>query len=106
MVETRTEFVSEPMTPVPGTADVSAMSRGEPGLPSRFVWRKQEHVVADLLRTWKSSIKELGESYLKRHWYEIVTGSGLVLTIYCERQRRNPTRPKARWWVYTVSYKT
>jgi Family of unknown function (DUF6504) len=100
------EFVSEELTPIPGTADTSAMSRGEPGLPKRFQWRKQEHSVERVLRTWKSSTPELGEMYLRRHWFEVLTDTGLCLTVYCERQRRIPNKPKARWWVYTVAHRT
>ena len=100
------EFVSEELVPIPGTADTAAMSRGEPGLPLRFRWRKQEHTVVEVLRTWKSSKMDMGESYLKRHWYEILTDSRLQLTIYCERQQRSSGRPKSRWWVYTITYQT
>jgi hypothetical protein len=99
------EFVSEPLQPIAGTADTSAMSRGEPGLPRRFVWRKQEYAVMQVLRTWKSSGREgfSGEMYLRRHWFEIATDSALRMTIYCERQARSGKNPKSRWYVYTVT---
>jgi phosphoribosylglycinamide formyltransferase-1 len=103
---TRAEFVSEPLTPVAGTADTSAMARGEPGLPKSFRWRQREHAVVQVVRTWKSSTPELGEMYLRRHWFEVLTDTGLQLTIYCERQRRSPSRPKSRWWVYSAVYRT
>ena len=49
------EFVSEPIMPVEGTFDATGMTRGEPGFPSRFVWREQEYEVANMLETWKES---------------------------------------------------
>src|SRR5262245_45726183 len=105
-VDVQDQFISEPLTPVPGAAYAAAMSRGEPGLPRMFTWRKQRHAVTAVLRSWKSSGREggkaTGEMYLRRHWHEIVTDTGLQMTVYCDRQARNRSRPKARWWVYTV----
>lgn len=98
------QFLSEPVTPVPGTFDPTAMSHGQPGLPSRFHCHGAEHTVAHVLRTWKSSNKGLcGDTYLRRHWYEVQTTTGLRITLYCERQKRNLKKPKQRWWVYTIA---
>ena len=98
------EFISEPITPVPGTADVRAMTRGEPGLPARFTWRDTQYTVAAVIRTWKSSSREggTGRLYLRRHWYTIQTNSLDTMTIYCERQARNRRSPKSRWWLYSI----
>jgi hypothetical protein len=104
MSEDSEQFVSEPLTPTSGSADSAAMSRGEPGMPRQFTWRKQLHTVTQVLRSWKSSGPERGggEIYLRRHWHEVITDTGLRMTIYCERQASSRNRPKARWWVYTV----
>lgn len=98
------EFISEPITPTPGSFDAAAMSRGEPGLPRQFTWRGAQYTVAAILRAWKSSAREggVGELYLRRHWYTIQTTDGHRMTLYCERQTKNPKKPKARWWLYTV----
>ena len=66
-------FISEPIVPTPGTFDVRAMTRGEPGLPARFTWRGDEYEVADVLTVWTTSTPEggSGEVYLRRHWWEI-----------------------------------
>ena len=101
----REEFVSEELTPVAGTADTAAMSRGEAGLPGRFTWRGREYRVAGVIRRWKSSgpcRSGGGERYLRRHWYRVLTEPPAIMTVYCERQARLPKRPKARWWIYTV----
>ena len=97
------DFVSEPIVPDPGTADASAMSRGEPGLPRSFTWRDNHCTIARLISKWKTSTRERGDLYLRRHWYEIETTGGLRMTLYCERQTKNRKNPKARWWLYTIS---
>ncbi|HSV14733.1 MAG TPA: DUF6504 family protein [Tepidisphaeraceae bacterium] len=97
------EFVSEPITPEAASFDTSAMSRGEPGIPRRFTWRAQTYEVAALLSTWKTSTRERGELYLRRHWFEIQTKDDRRMTLYCERQKKMAKKPKQRWWVYSVS---
>ncbi len=98
------QFISEPVAPVPGTSDVQAMGRGEPGLPARFVWRDREYRVAAVLKVWKTSSPEggTGRLYLRRHWYTVRTQTGETMTLYCERQARDRTHPKSRWWLYTI----
>ncbi len=98
------EFVSEPITPTVGTFDASAMSRGEPGLPNEFDWRGRHFtVVAHVLKKWKSSTRERGEMYLRRHWFSVETTSRDRMTLYCERQAKNLKKPKARWWLYSMA---
>ena len=102
----RPQFISEPITPVPGTSAPTTMARGEPGLPARFTWRGVGYAVSQVLERWKSSTPEGGragaERYVRRHWYAIETSSGQRMTLYCDRQVRNRKKPKARWWLYTV----
>lgn len=97
------EFISEPIEPHPGTFDTHAMGRGEPGLPAVFTWRSIEYRVDRLLSTWKTSTPDMGEMYLRRHWFRIRTTSGQEMVLYCERQVRNRKKPKARWWLYTIN---
>src|SRR5687768_8237562 len=77
------EFVSEPIEPAAGSFDAAGMARGEPGLPGRFAWRGTEYAVAELLRAWKTSTRDRGELYLRRHWFEIRVATGERMTIYC-----------------------
>ena len=102
------EFVSEPIKPVAGTFDTTAMTRGEPALPGRFIWRDKEYAVAEVLQVWK----ELGpcksggpEQYLRKHWFRIKTETGREMTIYFERQPRSKHQNKMRWWLYTINRK-
>ncbi len=99
------EFVSEPIVPVEGTFDSAGMTRGEPGLPGRFVWRQQEYTVADVLEAWKETgpcKSGSPEQYLRKHWFRVRTGDGLEMTIYFERQARTKQQGTQRWWLYTV----
>ena len=102
----REQFVSEPIEPVAGTFDASAMALGEPGLPGRFVWRGGEHVVAEVVERWKESgpcSHGSGELYLRKHWYRIRTTEGREMTLYFERQPgRRGGKAAARWWLYTI----
>ncbi|MHC4227822.1 MAG: DUF6504 family protein [Planctomycetota bacterium] len=100
------EFVSELIKPVAGTFDTAGMTRGEPGLPGRFVWRQQEYAVAEVLQAWKESgpCKSGGpEQYLRKHWFKIRTDNGLEMTMYFERQARTKRQAMNRWWLYTIN---
>lgn len=100
------QFVSEPIQPAPGAFDTAAMSRGEPGLPRQFTWRGHLYTPAQTLRTWKTSTRDRGELYLRRHWFQLLTATGETMTIYCERQTRNPGKPRQRWYLYTITAAT
>ena len=99
-------FVSEPLKPVEGTFDATAMTRGEPGLPQRFVWRDTEYTVAEVLEGWKEDgpcRNGSPEMYLRKHWFRVATEQGLEMTLYFERQPRSKRQSKTRWWLYTVA---
>jgi len=96
------QFISEPLTPEPGSFDASGMARGEAGMPSRFGWRGETHEVAELLEKWVTSSQAQGEAYLRRHWFKLRTAGGITMTIYCERKPKPMKTARQRWWVYTV----
>ena len=100
------EFISEPLKPIAGTFNCAAMTRGEPGLPSRFTWRDSEYEVDEVLEAWKETgpCKSGGpEMYLRKHWYRIRTASGAEMKLYFERQARSGRERTRRWWLYTIS---
>ena len=102
-------FICEPMTPVAGTGDTTAMARGEPGLPKAFWWRGTEYRVVEMIRSWKTTSRctsGADEQYVRRHWYTIRTDPPMTMTVYCDRQSKDRKRPKARWWVYTIEGQT
>jgi hypothetical protein len=99
------EFVSEPIEPVAGTFDTTGMTRGEPGLPQRFVWRDTEYTVAQVLEVWKEDSPcrhGSGEMYLRKHWFKVATEQGPIMTLYFERQARSRPQRKTRWWLFTI----
>lgn len=101
----REEFVSEEISPVAGSFDVTRMAAGEAGLPDRFVWREEEHEITELLETWKQLSDRFNpgeDRYLRRHWFHIRTRDGLEMKLYFERQGRPGARKKGRWWLYTI----
>jgi hypothetical protein len=99
------KFVSESISPIAGTFDTGAMSRGEPGLPARFIWRNSEYTVARVLDKWKetSPCKSGGkEKYVRKHWYMIKATDGNVMKVYFERRPLPKTQRKIRWWLYSI----
>jgi Domain of unknown function (DUF6504) len=99
------QFVSEPITPVQGTFDPAGMTRGEPGLPHRFLWRDKEFAIAEVRQAWKEDgpcRSGATEMYLRKHWFRVATEEGAEMTIYFQRQPRSRSQSKARWWLYTV----
>jgi len=100
------KFISERIVPAKGTFDTKAMSRGEPGLPSRFLWRNSEYRIAEIVRKWKEASpcsSGSREKYVRKHWYEIRTTDGLCMKIYFERKSMPRRQAKKRWWLYSVS---
>ena len=103
------EFVSEPIQPVTGTFDAAGMTRGEPGLPQRFVWRDTEYSVAAVLAVWKEDgpcRHGSGERYLRKHWFKIATEQGPQMTLCFERQARSKSQRMMRWWLFTIDRDT
>jgi len=101
----RDEFISEAIEPVEGTFDATGMTRGEPGLPRRFVWREMEYQIADVLEKWKESSpckSGSSEMYLRKHWFKIKCSDGSEMVIYFQRQPRLKSNNKKRWWLYTI----
>jgi len=98
------QFVSEQIRPVGGSFDTGRMVTGEPGLPQRFRWRKQDYEVARVVETWKATgpcHHGSSERYVRRHWFRVETTDGSEMRIYFDRQPR-PGASKKRWWLATV----
>jgi phosphoribosylglycinamide formyltransferase-1 len=98
-------LISESITPVLGTMDVSAMTRGEPGLPGKFIWRGKEYEVAEVIEQWKDTgpcWSGSGERYVRKHWFRVKTTDGSVMKFYFERQARSRALAKKRWWLHSV----
>jgi len=100
------KLISERIDPVADTFDTENTPVGEPPFPARFIWRKKEYAVDQILRKWKETGADRshgsGEKYLRKHWFHIRTTSGKEMKIYFERQARSKTQRKTRWWLYTL----
>jgi phosphoribosylglycinamide formyltransferase-1 len=97
------QFVSAPIQPVAGTFDAARMSTGEPGLPGQFRWGSRTVRIARVLKTWRETgpcRHGSGETYVRKHWFEVLTDSGDTMKIYFERQPRS-RRNTTRWWLFT-----
>jgi hypothetical protein len=102
----REEFVGEQISPVAGAIHALGMTRREPGLPRRLIWRGAQYEVAEVLERWKQTgpcTSGSGERYVRKHWYRVRTTDGQEMKLYFERQARRGHQQKSRWWLYTVS---
>ena len=108
----RARFIGELLTPVlTGAADTGRMGHGEPALPGAFRWRGGSFTVAGVTRRWKEHgpcRHGSGEAYLRKHWFELITGDGRTATIYFERQpgrggvRSGTSRLRSRWRLFSI----
>ena len=103
---TMRDLVSEPISPLSGTFDATAMGRGEPGLPRGFMWRGDSREITEVLKVWKDSAREGGRAsadlYLRRHYYRLKMSDGSVWTVYFARQAARSGNARIRWFLYTV----
>lgn len=100
------DFVSEALTPLGTTFDAGRMACGEPGLPRRFRWRKQNYTVAEVQERWKEygdCTHGSGERYLRKHGYRVKTEDGWTFRIYFQRHFGKVWKKNAaRWWIYSA----
>jgi hypothetical protein len=96
------QFVSEPITPEPGTGSIGAMSSGEPGLPRSFTWRDRRYEIASVASSWKGFGEDRGDTYVRRHWYEVLTACGVRMRLYFDRNAGRSGSKRGRWWLYWV----
>jgi len=98
------QFISAAIQPVEETLDAARMSAGGPGLPRQFRWKRQTIEIVRVLRAWRETgpcHHGSGESYVRKHWFEVETDRGDMLQIYFERQARSG-KNRSRWWLFSV----
>ena len=98
-------FIGESIRPVEGTIDPAQMAIGEPGLPAAFTWGRKTVEITTVLRKWKESgacSHGSGERYLRKHWWEVETGTHGRLKLYFQRQPKGG-KIKDRWVLYSAS---
>ena len=93
------DFVSEPITPEPGSFSTELMVSGLAALPAAFVWRKRRYEVVECLEHRKVSATEGGrpggERYLRRQVFVVKLDTGQQATLYMQRQAR-------QWFLYSI----
>jgi hypothetical protein len=79
-------FVSEPIEPLTGRFDATAMVRGEPGLPEGFTWHGVAYRIEEVLETGKGLAASMGETYVRRHTFRLRMDDGGIWNVYFLRQ--------------------
>jgi hypothetical protein len=105
-------FVSEPITPEPGSFSTELMAQGLASQPGAFFWRNRRYAVVECISHAKQSSREGaragGELYLRRQEFTVRLDSGQIARIYVLRQGSRPASgptaaAKARWFLYSIS---
>lgn len=91
-------FISAPITPC-GEGFLTAADGSAPPIPKAFSWKEREFHVTRVLRSWRSTKTDRGDTYLKRHWFELQTDAGAQIEVYYDREVR---KGAAHWFLYTV----
>lgn len=91
-------FISAPLTPI-GDGFITAADGSTPPIPSVFGWKEGEFHIIAVLRSWRSTKNDRGDTYLKRHWFELQTAEGPKVEIYYDREAR---KGSTHWWLYTI----
>ena len=92
------KFVSRPIVPA-GEGFVTPASGSEAPVPRAFRWEDRTLEIVAVLRRWRSTKSDRGDTYLRRHWFELETTGGERIEVYYDREAR---RGAAVWWLYTI----
>ncbi len=103
------QFVSEPITPEPGSFASAPMTRGLAALPGAFTWRNRRYEIIECLSHEKQTEAEghvAGhERYLRRQVFVVQLHTGQTATLYIQRQAPRGATPRAarqRWFLYSI----
>ena len=108
--ETNEEFISESISPEPGSFGTDLMAQGLASLPGAFTWRDRRYEIVECLDHVKKTSNEggtaSGDRYLRRQQFTVKLDSGQVAKIYVERQARSGgsrASAKNRWFLYSIT---
>lgn len=91
-------FVSRPLKAA-GEGFFSAATGSEPPVPRAFLWEDRVLEIVGVLRRWRGTKDDRGDTYLKRHWFELRTRDDASIEVYYDREARRGT---SQWWLYTI----
>ena len=81
------QFISEPITPEPGSFATELMTLGLASLPAAFTWRNRRYQIRECLDHCKQSSPEAaGEIYLRRQQFTVRLDSGQQAVLYVLRR--------------------
>lgn len=103
------QYIGEEIRPVKEEFDYSASAPGEPAIPRKFIWRHETLEILHILKKWKTSSScrhGSADRYVRKHWYEIRTTDNRVMTIYFDRQFKDPRGQTRRWWLFSMTMET
>ena len=92
------KFVSRPLKPS-GEGFLSEATGSEPPVPRAFLWDDRVLEIVEVLRSWRTTKDDRGDTYLKRHWFELRTKEDAHIEVYYDREARRGT---SQWWLYTI----
>ncbi len=108
--ESSQEFISESITPEPGSFRTDLMAQGLASLPGAFTWRDQRYEIVECLEHVKQTSTEggsaVGDRYLRRQQFTVRLDTGQIARIYLQRQARagsSRTSAKNRWFLYSIA---
>ncbi len=104
--EPASHFVSEPITPKPGSFDTRGLTANLTALPSAFTWRGQTLRIKAVLHRGKKDTADVGEMYLRRETFQVELEDSRTADLYFERSApagASRKRAKQRWYLFTIS---
>jgi len=93
-------FIGAPLIPGTSYLQTPALEHNEPPLPASFVFARETLAVGSVVRAWRSTNTDRGDTYLARHWFELRLTDGRLAVVYFDRKAK-PRQP--RWWLYTLA---
>lgn len=72
-------------------------------MPTAFVWRGQRYDVKHAEASKRVTGTDRGDTYVRRHYYDVETSDALRMSLYFERNPSDRSKPKA-WWLYTFTH--
>lgn len=97
-------FIGQPLKPERDGGSLGPPAPGAPMLPRRFRLRQGVIEVSGVLRSWRETgpcRHGSAETYVRKHWFEVLLLDGTTARIYFERQARRGGSPHTRWWLFS-----
>ena len=91
-------FASQPVEVELASPTLDSLGRLEPAAPMAVRIEGERRAVLRIVRRWRSSKNDRGDTYLKRHWFELAIEGASVVLYY----DRAATGRQPHWWLFTI----